>query len=193
MASLSAAIAISAALSLSLAFARVIDFEADAGGVADNNTLAAAWHNGALLNATLNALQSGDTLFFANKTFTTMGGIVVRDVRDVVLHLDGTLEYSDNLEAWPRQQGGRVMECLQFVNTTNLTFTSTRKGIFQGNGERWWGIPAIGYLTRGENRPRLLHISDAHQVQLRLSVYLSVLTCVCVCTDICLSVCSWGI
>merc|ERR1712232_1008885 len=31
-------------------------------------------------------------------------------------------------------------------------------GTLDGNGARWWGVPGIGYLYRGEDRPRLLRI-----------------------------------
>lgn len=37
-------------------------------------------------------------------------------------------------------------------------------GLFEGNGATWWGIPGIGYLIRGENRPRLLNIESSKDV-----------------------------
>jgi hypothetical protein len=42
--------------------AAIIDFEADAGGVAEDDSLASAWKNGGLINTTLASLQAGDTL-----------------------------------------------------------------------------------------------------------------------------------
>ena len=37
----------------------------------------------------------------------------------------------------------------------NVTFTSNGVGTLDGNGERWWGIPGIGFLVRKEDRPNL--------------------------------------
>lgn len=35
------------------------------------------------------------------------------------------------------------------------------RGVLNGQGGRWWGVPGIGYAVRGENRPRLLHLHAA--------------------------------
>jgi polygalacturonase len=37
-------------------------------------------------------------------------------------------------------------------------------GLLNGQGEKWWGVPGIGYLVRGENRPRLLRIESSKQI-----------------------------
>ena len=31
-------------------------------------------------------------------------------------------------------------------------------------GSKWWGIPGIGYLLRGENRPRLFNIGNSKKI-----------------------------
>ena len=31
-------------------------------------------------------------------------------------------------------------------------------------GATWWGLPGIGYLIRGENRPRLFNIEDSRNI-----------------------------
>ena len=31
--------------------------------------------------------------------------------------------------------------------------------MIDGKGQKWWGIPGVGYLERGENRPRLVHLN----------------------------------
>ena len=46
--------------------------------------------------------------------------------------------------------------CLKLDRMNNVTFTSNGIGTLDGNGERWWGIPGIGFLVRQENRPKLL-------------------------------------
>ena len=46
---------------------RVLDFEQDLGGIADDLSEEAAWFNGGLLNSTLPTLEPGDTFFVPNK------------------------------------------------------------------------------------------------------------------------------
>jgi len=146
------------------AYGRVIDFETDAGGIPDSKTLDTAWANGRLLNKTLASLESGDELLFQNKTYYTMGGIQADGLKDVVIRIEGTIEYSDDMKQWPRRQDDSVLECLSFTNAENVTFTSSNKGVFQGNGDTWWGIPGVGYLERTENRPRLFHMDTCKSV-----------------------------
>ena len=141
--------------------AKVIDFEVDVGGVPDDSSLATAWLNGGLMNSTFAALAPGDELVLPNKTFHMMGGIVANDLVDVTVRFEGTIVYDDTIEEWPRgnaERGGGVLECLHFSRCANLTLTSSGKALFNGQGKAWWGLPGIGYLARGEDRPRLLDI-----------------------------------
>lgn len=144
--------------------ARVWDFEVDVGGVADKDDLNTAWKNGQLINATFAKLAPGDTFRFPNKTFHTMGGIAGRNFYNVTISFDGTLVYSDDIKAWPRNGNGMkggVKECMELDNITNVTITSSGKGLIDGKGKTWWGFPFIGYLERQENRPRLLTIGNS--------------------------------
>jgi len=143
--------------------ARLIDFE-DVGGIPEDLSDATAWHNGRLLNETLNSLLPGDVFFIANKTFLTMGGIQAWYLDSVTFMLDGTLMFSDNMDDWPRYDGGDVIDCFRIDNSTNMTFTSSGLGTFEGQGGTWWGIPGIGYLTRGENRPKLFQMDHSKDV-----------------------------
>ena len=49
--------------------AKVIDFEHDAGGRPNDFSNRTAWHNGAALNASLNALQPGTSMLFTLHAF----------------------------------------------------------------------------------------------------------------------------
>ncbi len=67
------------------------------------------------------------------------------------------------------------MEFMSFSNMTDFTITSSAPptpgargadagahngaGMIDGKGQKWWGFPGIGYLERGENRPRLVHLN----------------------------------
>jgi hypothetical protein len=119
------------------------------------------------MNATLAALRPGDTLLFQNKTFHLMGGIKARGLDSVTLRFDGTVVFSDDIDGWPRSGSGasaQVLMCMQFSSVKNLTITSSHMGMIDGRGEKWWGIPGIGYLIRTENRPRLLEISGGTDI-----------------------------
>lgn len=116
-----------------------------------------------MLNATLGALQSGDELEFpTNSTFYLVGGIIASNLMNNVIHFEGTLIFTNNIDTWPRHANGHVLECMQFNSIQNVTFTSKSIGVLDGSGEEWWGL--IGYIEYGENRPRLLTIADSKNI-----------------------------
>eukprot|EP01087_Luapelamoeba_hula_P012826 TRINITY_DN3621_c0_g1_i1.p1 TRINITY_DN3621_c0_g1~~TRINITY_DN3621_c0_g1_i1.p1 ORF type:complete len:437 (-),score=46.54 TRINITY_DN3621_c0_g1_i1:15-1325(-) len=133
-------------------------------GTPDDASLATAWKNGALLNATLAQLRPGDELRFTppTSTYTLMGGIMAHNLSNNVIVIDTTLKFIPDEKAWPRTTNGRVLECLFFDSISNVTFTSTHNGTIDGSGERWWGF--ISYIEIGENRPRLLSIANSRDV-----------------------------
>lgn len=139
--------------------ATVIQFS----GIDGDDSLKTAWKNGAILNMTLNALRSGDELVFpANKTFYLVGGIIANDLSDVVIHFDGSLIFTDNVDTWPRTASGQVLECLHFESASNVTLTSATVGLLDGQGETWWGL--VGYFEYLENRPRLLSMGNSNNI-----------------------------
>jgi hypothetical protein len=141
---------------------RVINFEAAGAraGAAEPTSVAVA--NAALLNHTLASLEAGDTLLVPNRTFVVMGGVVASGLHSVRVQLDGTLKWSGDTKAWPRR-GKAPVVALTFQDTHNLTLTSSRGGVMDGNGAKWWGIPGVGYLERGKNRPPLLSVDTASE------------------------------
>mmetsp|Transcript_9931 Transcript_9931/g.14963 ORF Transcript_9931/g.14963 Transcript_9931/m.14963 type:complete len:427 (+) Transcript_9931:42-1322(+) len=141
-------------------FSRTIDFE-EIGGVPNDDSIETVWSNGALINTTLNSLLPGDTLIFPSKTFYVMGGIKANGISDVTLQFDGVIIFSNNTEQWPKNEDGDVFECIYMNNISNVKFTSSKTGILDGNGRKWWGLPGIGYLRRVENRPRLFNVENS--------------------------------
>eukprot|EP01091_Cochliopodium_minus_P015762 TRINITY_DN5699_c0_g1_i1.p2 TRINITY_DN5699_c0_g1~~TRINITY_DN5699_c0_g1_i1.p2 ORF type:complete len:358 (-),score=83.97 TRINITY_DN5699_c0_g1_i1:53-1126(-) len=94
-----------------------------------------------------------------------MGGIKASNLSNIIFQIDGTIAFSDDIDAWPTYQGGQVLECFEFSNFYNVTFTSkSRLGLLNGRGAKWWGIPGIGFLLRGENRPRLFNIGNSQKI-----------------------------
>jgi len=143
--------------------ARVIDFEADMKAVANNRLYDK--HNGAKMNETLAQLVAGDVLLVPNKTFHVMGGIQATGLRDVIIQIEGTLAFSENIGAWPRRnEKGDVTDCIELTDIQNVTFTSSGTGTLDGHGHKWWGIPGIGYLIREENRPKLMKINQGRSI-----------------------------
>jgi len=154
---------------LGSASAKLVNFES-VGGIPDDKSWDAVLKNGALLNQTLNSLQHGDEFLLPAKTFYTMGGLVVSNLSSVRIRIDGTLTFGSTfwnghryLQEWPRDKK-RVLACMSFSHLTNVTFTSSTEGELDGEGAKWWGLPGIGYLVRGEDRPRLLKVSNSRDV-----------------------------
>ena len=133
------------------------------GGIPEDLSEATAWKNGALFNKTLAMLKENDILVFPNVTFKMMGGIVAHDLNGVTISFDGTIIFSKDIKSWPRTGNGEkasVLECMHFYNCNNMVFTSSGKGLIDGQGAECWGIPGVGYLVHGENRPRLFNMEN---------------------------------
>lgn len=162
----------------SLYNAAVVDYEKDGGAISGVDNEEVCWANGAALNKTLASLKEGDIFVVpANRTFYLMGGIISENLFGVVLHFDGNLVYSQSIRSWPRDSRGTVLDCLKFVNASSLLLTSSaiqlgedkngeneEGGVMDGRGKVWWGVPGVGYLVRGENRPKLLVLDQATNV-----------------------------
>ena len=118
-------------------------------------------------------LYPGDLFLIPNKTFLMMGGITASKIESVTFQIDGTVVFSDNMADWPRQGNGRVLHCIHFHNFTNVTFTSSGVGVLDGQGDTWWGVPGIGYLVRGENRPNLFRIDDSKDILIENLLFLN--------------------
>ncbi|RYH29912.1 hypothetical protein EON65_06860 [archaeon] len=148
-------------LVLTVAAAKWIDFE-QIGAFPNNQTMEAAQHNGNLLNATINGLQPGDTLFVSNKTFLVTGGIKAEKLYNVTFQIDGTIAFVNDRASWPKKADGFVEECIYLTDIEKVVFTSSGKGTLDGNGTEWWG--AIKFLKYQEDRPRLMHILRSKDV-----------------------------
>ena len=63
------------------------------GAVAGNSSVAAMWANGAVINATLAALQPHDTMLVPDGVFHTFGGLYAMGLQDATIQIDGTLRF----------------------------------------------------------------------------------------------------
>eukprot|EP00931_Biecheleriopsis_adriatica_P088848 TRINITY_DN63087_c0_g1_i1.p1 TRINITY_DN63087_c0_g1~~TRINITY_DN63087_c0_g1_i1.p1 ORF type:complete len:477 (-),score=57.00 TRINITY_DN63087_c0_g1_i1:104-1534(-) len=150
----------------------VIDLQ-EYGALPENQS--AAEMNTAMLNRALAGLQAGDTLYVPNKTYWLAGGVRAVGLFSVVIKVDGTLRFLPGRSHWPLQHtcGVNILQptqrrktCVQeafFVaNSSRITFTSNSAGTLDGSGSSWWGY--INYARFGEDRPRLLSISNATDI-----------------------------
>jgi hypothetical protein len=146
----------------------VVDFE-DAGGKPCKSTVfkscdtstERAFKNTALMSKLFASLSPGDTLSVKNSTYLMMGGVYASNMTDITFNIDGTLLFSDDCDSWPTEKNGTSkmpVKAMDFENNIGFTITSSGTGTFDGNGAAWWGIPGVGYLTRGKNRPPLLSV-----------------------------------
>ena len=138
-----------------------------AGAIAGNDSLSTCTTNTRIFNQTLWSLQPGDTLLVPKgKIFWFIGGIYASNLVNITVQIDGSIYYTNDMNAWPRSANGDVKECMLFESITGITFTSSNakeeKGLVFGNGKRWWG--AVEYLINAENRPRLLHMRNATDI-----------------------------
>merc|ERR1711871_1655353 len=95
-----------------------------------------------------------------------MGGVVGTNLTQATLQLDGTLLWSKDTKAWPTEvkhnkSTKMPITAMTFQGSVGLTLTSSGTGTLNGNGAAWWGIPGIGYLVRGKDRPPLMTVNDA--------------------------------
>ena len=141
----------------------ILDFEDDLGGIPNDPTPEVVRHNTVLLNQTLQYNASDSTLIFAsNQTFYFYHDIYVNGLVNSIIQIDGTLALQRNFSENPYHDHvdparRRPRAFLMFDESHNVTLTSaSQKGLIQGNGPQWWGVPFLGYLQLTEHRPVLL-------------------------------------
>lgn len=156
-----------ASLLLSPAAARVVDFGEMGGIVGEKKSTHVAVQNRDLFVSTLSSLASGDTLLVPNTTFQFMGGMVFTNLTNITIQIDGTLSFSDDMKAWPKESSKdkkMPRKALIFQDCSGLKLTSSGTGTLNGNGGKWWGVPGIGYLIHGKNRPPMLNMVNVSDV-----------------------------
>jgi hypothetical protein len=98
--------------------------------------------------------------------------LVATGLRNARIVIDGTLKFVDDTTGWPmkekKKKGFLPAECIEMHDLENVTFTSSSsgrgihdRGIVDGSGHVWWGVPLIGYVEVGTARPHLLYVKNA--------------------------------
>jgi hypothetical protein len=134
---------------------RVIDFATDLGAIPDDGSHATCLWNAKILSDALQHNSSHNTLVIPyNQTFHLGPGVYAHHVHDAVLQLDGVLRF-ERLDK--KQFRDKATEpCIRIDRSRNVTLTSQYRGLIDGRGSQYWGVPMVGYIQLAENRPRLL-------------------------------------
>jgi hypothetical protein len=133
---------------------KVLNFLNDFGGISDDESNEACQFNTDLLSDVLQNHTSNNTLVFPeNSTFHFFHGIYAEHVNNSVIQIDGTLRFERFDYSYDKDH---PPPCIYIYGSHNLTVTSSGRGLIDGRGPQYWGIPLIGYLELRENRPRLI-------------------------------------
>lgn len=116
------------------------------------------------------------------------GGVNANKVDNIIIEINGIMKFQDSRKLWPKfsehyeeeelkddsifnlrkiikKKSEKVKECIQISDSSNITITSSQeRGIIDGQGKNWYGY--LNYLIYGENRPRLLKITNSTQILL---------------------------
>ena len=153
-------------------YSKIINFLIDKNAIPNNDSLNISIKNTNIFNSIIYDLSPGDIFLIPNYTFYVMGGIQFSNLQSITFQINGILEFSKRIENWPRNNN-KPVECFEIINSNNITFTSSHTGIFDGNGEKWWGIPFIGTLFRLENRPKLFHMRYVSNITIENILFLN--------------------
>eukprot|EP00759_Apiculatamorpha_spiralis_P020741 PhF_6_TR26055/c2_g1_i6/m.36708 len=142
--------------------ARVFTFQ----GIPNAFDLPTCTSNRDLFQAQVQELYPGDTFHVTNNTYCLQGNLTTNNIRDVTILIDGTLKWSKDVKAWPRDSNKTVTHCWSMYGLHNVTFTSSTMlgGVLDGSGEPWWGY--IHYLEYANNRPRLFSCINATEIHM---------------------------
>jgi hypothetical protein len=139
--------------------AKIVDFRLDFGAIPFDESFEICQFNSALLSRVLKHNVSGNTLVIPEGyTFHVHHGIITNGLHDAVIRLDGVLRF-ERADLAIDEGPPPFPSCLQIDNSSNITITSkssSGRGLIDGRGPQYWGVPMIGYIQLGENRPRLL-------------------------------------
>jgi Glycosyl hydrolases family 28 len=125
-----------------------------------------------------------------NETYYFYPGIYAHHLHDTVVLLDGTMRFerpsrneqdaasegdsaskgeSSTSSQHTVRAGRRPEPCWMLDRSRNVTLTSSSsslRGLVDGRGSQYWGVPGIGFLQLAEHRPRLLQINLTSNLRL---------------------------
>jgi hypothetical protein len=135
----------------------------DFGGIPEDDSFETCHHNTQALSAALQWNASGNTILIENnRTYHFHHGIYAANVTNFTWIVDGTLRFQriehEHDDSW------FPAPCFMLDTSSNITITSHTRGLFDGRGSEYWGIPVIGYLEIAERRPRLIQFNQSQHL-----------------------------
>lgn len=173
----------------------IYDFEDDFGGIAYNYSTAALQHNTQTFSDILRYNASYSSLYFADKIFHFYPGVYGADITDFELVINGTLRFHRPNETYVNHYN-RPEPCILIEDSTDLLVTSpdpaaaaaaanadfdadfidtdyasAKRGIIDGAGYQYWGLPFVGYLELIEFRPDLFVLNRTDNVMIEYMIF----------------------
>lgn len=150
----------------------VLEFEIDLGGIPNDSSLSSQHHNTRKFSKALELKIPFKTIVFPiGKTFYFQHGVYANSIENTILQIDGIIKFERDFNEKLKEHSTSIdgfdepFPCIHLENCRNITFTSAlptitgddkSRGIIDGGGPNWWGIPGINYAILGEHRPNLL-------------------------------------
>lgn len=164
------------------------DFEVDFHGIPNDDSQAVLEHNTKTFSDFLKYNASKNSLIFPDKTFHFYPGVYGSNIVDFNLLINGTLRFHrpkvTKVNHWDRPE-----PCILLEDSKNIVVTSPdpaknynvqeqnmedgyidydygikKRGIIDGHGSDYWGVPFIGYIQLIEFRPDLLVMNRTSNV-----------------------------
>jgi Glycosyl hydrolases family 28 len=137
----------------------VLDFQEDFGGIPQENSPDVCQSNTDLLSKVLQHNASGNVIRIAsaNTTFHFHHGVYANHLRDTVLVMDGTMRFERNEKE--NKTAELPSPCFMIDKSRNVTLRSNHRGLIDGRGSNYWGVPGIGFLELTEHPPRLVRFN----------------------------------
>ena len=175
---------------------KIYDFESDFNGIPYNYSKAALIHNTKTFSTFLaNYATSGaTTLLFPDKTFHFYPGIYGQQITDFELLINGTLRFHRPEKTYVNHYD-RPEPCILIEDSEDIIITSpepydeynsddydmdedidydygsAKRGIIDGHGSEYWGIPFLGYIELIEFRPDLLVLNRTSNVLIEYLIF----------------------
>jgi hypothetical protein len=180
---------------------QLYDFEEDCLGIPDDYSKETLAHNTNQFTDFLNTNASYASLYFADKTFHFYPGVYGQNIIDFEMFVNGTLQFhrpdvtyvnhydrpepcifienSDGITLSspdpsfgygnenPDGDGGNNDD-EYFIDTE---YATAKRGIIDGRGAQYWGVPFIGYLELIEFRPDLLILNRTTNVLIEYLIF----------------------
>jgi hypothetical protein len=170
------------------------DFEIDFHGIPYNYSKAALEHNTNTFSNILKYNASYMSLLFPDKTFHFYPGVYGSDIVDFELLINGTLRFHrpkmTKVNHWNRPEPCILIEDSMNIIVTSpepanynskngneevkyvdYNYGSKKRGIIDGHGSDYWGVPFIGYLQLIEFRPDLLVMNRTSNVLIEYIIF----------------------